>query len=144
MVVGNGLFRVTSKLKNLKQKMRVWSKECFGDIFTEKQRLEEGLAKLNLEVLKEGMNNDRFLEEKHLLHDWEEILAREEIFWRQKSRDTWLKDGDWNIKYFHNSTRARKEANGIFVLEGGNGRPIVGHEAIAAEVVAFFRNILNN
>lgn len=31
----------------------------------------------------------------------EEVMLMEEINWRQKSRATWICEGDWNTKFIH-------------------------------------------
>lgn len=42
---------------------------------------------LNKEVTDHGLDQNRFIKDKELLQDYEEILAKEETFSRQKSRD---------------------------------------------------------
>lgn len=41
------------------------------------------------------------------------LLSEEEVFWHQKSKVFWLRDGYVNSKFFHASATARKEKNKI-------------------------------
>lgn len=83
------------------------------NIFSEKARVEGELQALNEKVIRDGMRNEEFLREKDLKSELSELLKREEIFWRDKSREVWLSDGDLNSKSFHASVLARRVANKI-------------------------------
>lgn len=44
---------------------------------------------------------------------FDSILQDEQIFWRQRSRIAWLKEGDRNKKFFYIRASARKRKNAI-------------------------------
>ena len=51
----------------------------------------------------------------------EELLLKEEVYWRQKSRVQWIKEEDYNSKFFHkvaNSRRNRKFIKSLGSKEG--------------------------
>jgi hypothetical protein len=50
-----------------------------------------------------------------------ELLYREEMMWLQRSRLTWLKEGDRNTKYFHSKAVWRSRKNRIRKLIGDDG-----------------------
>lgn len=76
---------------------------------------------LHEQIINQGMDEEAFSREKDLNKRYSKALAREEIFWRQKSWDTWLKDGDKNTKFFHTSVKVRRTHNNIFSIKNGKG-----------------------
>ena len=88
--------------------LKTWNKEVFGVIDTKKR-----------EALSQVVYWDEL--EKHSTLSLEDCEARkkayktwvlrEEISWRQKSRELWLKEGDNNIKFFHKMVNAHSRRN---------------------------------
>ena len=90
------------------------------------------------------MNNESYALEKELLVKQEEILSKEEIFWRKKSWDKWLDEGDWNTIFFHNSTIHNRSKNKIKSITNHLGVDTNKPQEIADTFVAHFQGLLNN
>lgn len=106
--VGSKLYYLVSKLKDIKHKFLDWNKKKFKKIVDEKIRIEKELELVNKDFMQHGMTQTTYEVEKKLLCEYEDILARDEIFWKQKSRETWLEDRDRNTKFSHHSVKLKK------------------------------------
>lgn len=51
--------------------------------------------------------------ESLLKEELDEILRQEEVYWQQKSRITWLKEGERSANFFHKSTLILQKWNKI-------------------------------
>ncbi|GLJ56609.1 hypothetical protein SUGI_1239030 [Cryptomeria japonica] len=143
-VFGFGIYKVVNKLKIIKQKLIHWNKEHFGNIFDKKAQVEAKLAEVKEKVMRHWMDEALLLREKKLLSDHESILAKEEVFWKQKSRYTWLEEGDKNTKFFHNSVRLRRVINHISKIKLSDGFEVANPKIIAKEAIDLFSLILNS
>lgn len=49
------------------------------------------------------------------------LLVKKEIFWHQRAKQFWLRDGDKNTRFFHKHASARNEHNKIKKLKDESG-----------------------
>ena len=70
-----------------------------------------------------------------------ELLDDEELYWGQRAKAHWLKEGDRNTKYFHAHTLDRRKQNIILGIWDEYGRWCEEKESIAEAAVAYFENI---
>ncbi|KAG6642416.1 hypothetical protein CIPAW_09G139300 [Carya illinoinensis] len=70
-----------------------------------------------------------------------ELLLREESFWKQKSRITWLTTTDLNTKFFHASTAIRRRRNRIDNLKIGRNQWTLDTFIITSKIQEHFQNI---
>jgi hypothetical protein len=81
-------------LKYIKQQLKIWNKETFGNILQEKLKLTQKMEQLQQDIINEGRTDSLVQEEKHLQTQINEREIQEEILWKQKSRIRWLKEGE--------------------------------------------------
>ena len=70
-----------------------------------------------------------------------EWLEREELKWKQKSRDLWLREGDRNSKLFHASTLVHRRRNFIAEIQLNNGQWIHSREDIEQYFATQFQEV---
>ncbi|XP_050211436.1 uncharacterized protein LOC126661625 [Mercurialis annua] len=100
--------------------------------------------KLNaLKVAQDSGSAPDLVEEALKIHsEVDELLAREEILWKQRSRADWLRDGDRNNKFFHRKASNRKKNNSIYRLKDdeGNWQEGVGLQKVITD---YFSNLFS-
>ena len=81
--------------------------------------------------------------EKGALIDYANTCKAEESFYAQKSRIKWLKEGDSNTPFFHNSDKSRFNRNKLVSLTKEDGSKIYELAKIKEEAITFFHEVLN-
>jgi hypothetical protein len=76
-----------------------------------------------------------------MTQEWETRCQQEETLWRQKSRIRWLKEGEWNTKFFHRTTMARRAHNKILKIKDRDGIERESHKEIETTLVNHFHGI---
>jgi len=135
------MFLLHKRLKHIKIKLKEWNKKDFGNIFVNKKSVEIKLQELNQAMTTDGFDKNKSEQAKKLNLDWENLCKQEEIFWRQKSRVQWLKEGGRNTSFFHCSTTANRMHNRISSILNEDGELQTSHKNIEGVMVQYFRGI---
>jgi hypothetical protein len=127
---------VANNLQGVMSYLHTWSKEKIGHI---PRQIEIKRKKLE-KAYRKNDNNSRALAKKLCLQI-DELLEKEEIRWRQRSRVNWLQAGDRNTSYFHRKATWRAKKNNIAKLLDQNGKEVKDPRVLQDMTTAFFKDL---
>ena len=140
---GFSSFILAEKLKVLKAKLKEWNRDIFGRVEYRKDLaleqvefwdVKEKISRLSLEELEAR---------KEAREEYKKWVLLEEITWRQKSREVWLKEGDRNTGFFHKMANAHRRRNNVDKIRI-NGVWLTEENGIKEGIVNAFRSLLSN
>ncbi|CAN1729936.1 LINE-1 reverse transcriptase homolog [Linum perenne] len=111
--VGTG---IEDKVSNCVSALASWGRNLKAhfskEIAKERSRMEvlrhfdDPTSVRRMEESKEAINN---------------LLGEEEVYWRQRAKQFWYKDGDFNTKFFHQSANGRRKHKALSRLQWEHG-----------------------
>ncbi|XP_039113723.1 uncharacterized protein LOC120249283 [Dioscorea cayenensis subsp. rotundata] len=116
---GCGAYIISKKIAGIRAHLLQWAKFDFGSIKLKKLALMQELETLDTTKETRGLILGEIQKENDLLLQLEVIRKQEEVYWKQRSRLQWLKEGDENTKFFHAVANGRRNRNFIPGLNQG-------------------------
>ena len=111
---------------------------AFGDLRERKKHILSDLGRIDLIEQEGNLNLDLVSERTLRRRELEDLLLKEKVQWRQKSRVKWIKEGDCNSKFFHRMSTGRRSTKFIKSLISEKGETLSNIEVISEEIVNFF------
>ncbi|GLT81550.1 hypothetical protein SLA2020_529320 [Shorea laevis] len=121
----------------LKEFLKGWNKEVFGDMELQFQRVAKMVEQIDMrnEVLE--MEELELDQRKEGFHEMWDILRKREAIWKQKSRSDWARLGDDNTRYFHRIATGRKVQNNMSGI-WSDGRWVEEPDLVKKKVAHYF------
>ncbi|KAJ9542753.1 hypothetical protein OSB04_029259 [Centaurea solstitialis] len=139
-VHGTYMYRVLQKLKMLKQPLRILRSKV-GSVSA---RVKERRKDVDLAQAKVDVNPTDLLLQDDLslsLRNLQEALVVEDSYFRQRAKVRWIKEGDLNTSFFHNSVKEQKNRSLIRSVIDNVGVEVHGL-SVGKAFVDHFQSIL--
>ncbi|KAJ0111527.1 hypothetical protein Patl1_02330 [Pistacia atlantica] len=108
---------VMEGLQRCKEKMSTWSKSAFQ---SRRNTVTDKLSQMK--HLEDSNRGDKKGELQQLKQEIDRLLEEDDIKWKQRAKQQWLKDGDRNIKFFHLCANQRRKSNVIKQISNDEDR----------------------
>lgn len=129
------------KLSILRKKIKGLAKNFYGQKKREKTSILQQLHHIEILTEQRPLLPQEVEKSNDLKHRLESIYLEEEIYWKQRSKQTWLEEGDSNTKYFHVIANHRKKQSRINSLVIDD-TPTQSVPDIKAHVFQYYKDIL--
>eukprot|EP00253_Pinus_taeda_P028479 PITA_28479 len=107
-----------------------------------KKKIKQALEEVQTQIEDQGLSHQFKTQEWDLQGQLMHISREEEIKWRIKSRQLWLKEGDKNTAYFHKQATAKRTRNSVNAIIDSEGNKHNNQEDIKKAASSHFRNLL--
>ncbi|RVW21251.1 putative ribonuclease H protein [Vitis vinifera] len=141
-VRGSASYRLAVKMKEIKKKLKVWNKEVFGRLETNKASALHQLDFWDRVESERILSMEEAELKKEAKDSFKKWVLLEEAHWRQHSREIWLKDGDRNTGFFHRMASAHRRNNAMDRIKV-NGEWLVEEQEVREGVVNSFQQLLS-
>lgn len=140
IVSGSSALCLISKLKHATIALKRWNHLHFGNI---QNKIKSTMKSID-HVECSPPSHSSFSLEIKLKAVLEDLLLKEEIFLRSKSRESSLTCKDLNTKYFHTSTLIRRRSNAVDFLKLDYGAWILDRPSIGGAFVSHFSSLFTS
>lgn len=138
----NGMFNLQLKLGRVKQFLKSWNNDVFGNIHDKIRNAEEDV-RLGQEAYDANPSPDFRSELNRSIACYILCSRMEEDFWRQKSDIRWVVDGERNTKCYQGWAKQKRIKSRIHVIKDG-GRDLSSEDEIRVSAADFFQSLLTS
>uniref|UniRef100_A0A803PAC2 Reverse transcriptase domain-containing protein n=1 Tax=Cannabis sativa TaxID=3483 RepID=A0A803PAC2_CANSA len=137
----NPLIGLKERLTNCSFRLKHWKQSLGPPLATQIRNVQSQLKIIN--SLPQP-TNDHLEQGRKLEEELSGLLQKEEVYWQQCSRVTWLKLGDKNTRYFNRMASMRRTTNKILSLQRLDGSWATDTTSILTTIEQYFTNLFQS
>lgn len=128
---------ICSKIAHTSGQLSAWGRKKFADFAKE---LKDCRTRME-ELMGEPQTANIIAEMKALDDRMDELENREELYWRQRSRQDWLTSGDKNTSFFHAKAKQCVTRNNIGCIKDEAANEFFDEDQITEVFASFYEGL---
>lgn len=72
------------------------------------------------------------------------LLEKQEVYWKQRSKQFWLREGDQNTKFFHKFASGRRRQNQVLRLQNAAGEWKEDKDEVRQIIQGYFSDLFQS
>ncbi|XP_027148760.1 uncharacterized protein LOC113749274 [Coffea eugenioides] len=137
--VGSRFYQLKNRIKECRVALLSWNRSLKSNARNDIDKIKKEIKELRESEVQD--RKQRICELKRLLA---EAYRQEELFWGQKARVNWLREGDKNTSFFHAVVAGRRKRNTITTLQKEGGGWCDSEEEVLGEITGYFGNLFTS
>ncbi len=110
-----------AKLRHCRKRMKEWRATSFYTIARTMKAFSDEIQQLDTLEESQNLTLQQLDRRRQLKSHILKVVAEEEILWKARAKQHWLREGDDNTKFFHAMANGKRRENAINAV-GDNGR----------------------
>lgn len=137
------MYILSRKLKLLKQKLKEWNHNIFGNVHVIVKTAEIQLAAIQEAIDIQGLTDNLLAQQKIAQINLENALSKEEAFWQERAKSQWHLEGDRNTKYFQRLAKIKSKTKPINAIRVDD-EIVTDPELITSHFKNHFQNLFSS
>ncbi|OMO87766.1 reverse transcriptase [Corchorus capsularis] len=138
--MGSKSYILVQKQNSCRKALLDWSRKAFPNNKEAIECLKQKIAAIQ----DNECSVESCIKVEELISQLKEAWSKEEQYWYQRSRIKWLKDGDANTRFFHQTTIQMRQTNKILNLKSDNGEWIEEEKKIVEEFELYYSDLFTS
>jgi hypothetical protein len=127
------------KINGCRNSLKIWVRKQAGTVEDQIKQKEQELKSIQMQENRGTSSQEDFIKE-----ELNNLLEQEDIKWRQRAKENWLRFGDRNSKFFHTCANQKHRSSRISSIKDKNGELCTTKEGIEGAFVDYFNELFKS